>query len=742
MTSDFRALPLLRLVFVVSTLAGLALVGLGVAARAQVKIFRADTREAALEGTAEAVAIGPLGQLELSPSLDRIAGLDEPFLFAAAPTGTGWLLGTGNEGKVFHVSADGVPKPVAQLPEPTVFAVLGLRDGSRLAAGSPEAKVYRIGEDQTLFELFDAEATYVWDLAEDSRGRLLVATGLPGKVLRVELSDSASSVETLWESPDDHVRALLPRSDGSVWAGTAGQGRIVRIATDGSVRTLHDAAHPEVLAFAEQSAGDGGGASVYAALLASEASFVDLSKAAEGGEEESVTPSGEVTVGSRGAGFQGPRSAVLRIDAAGEFLGRAETVAELADETIHALGVLGDDDGDLWIGTGQEGSLYRLRDDVLVREAQLDDRQIVALERSGDALGVITTSGAAVYRLRARAAAEGVYTSEILDTAQPARFGVLRWRGEAADGAVDLAVRAGSSSEPDATWSDWIAVGTDVRPGTDVALGDVGNGRFAQWRATLHRGSSGAGPRITEVEMSYRQLNQAPEVKGFAAKAPGQILVAQSFNPAVTVYEPWTPNQQGIFVTIDEDQSSDASTKTLWKRGWRTLEWQAKDANEDSLVYTLEVGADGGETGWLPMVEELDQSYFSFDATVLPDGVYRFRLTASDADRWPEDESLQTRKISEPVTLDHTPPVLASKSLAGGVLTVRLADELSPVRGAEVSVDAGPWHELRPEDGLLDGHAETLRIEVPEGTRVLLLRAMDASFNVVTWNLLADISEN
>ena len=138
------------------------------------------------------------------------------------------------------------------------------------------------------------------------------------------------------------------------------------------------------------------------------------------------------------------------------------------------------------------------------------------------------------------------------------------------------------------------------------------------------------------------------------------------------------------------------------------------------------------------MVEKLDNAYYSFDATVLPDGVYRFRLTADDGADWPADEELTSSKISEPVTIDQAPPRLALKNRTGDVVEVRITDELSPVRRVEVSVDAGEWHELRPEDGLADGHAESLRVPVAEGAKLVLLRAMDASFNGVTWSLLDD----
>ncbi|MEM8934033.1 MAG: hypothetical protein AAGE94_22770, partial [Acidobacteriota bacterium] len=468
----------------------LALVVLATAgpAAAEVAIFRMDSREAALEGEADGVAVGPLGDLGLSPRLDRLAGFDVPFVFTAAslPDG-GVVLGTGNDGQVMRVAADGTPEILAELGEATVFAVLGRGDGSILAAGAPGGQVVRVS-DGRVEELFDPEATYVWALAEDARGRLLVATGLPGRLLRVDGDRST----VLYESPDGHVRSVLPRADGSILVGTAGEGLIVEIAADGSVRTLHDAAEPEVLAFAESA----DGSTVWAALLASEASLVDLSGGGDA-EAESVAP----TIGSRAGGHQGPRSVVVSIDADR----RVERRATLEDETVHAL--LADGEG-LWIGSGQEGRLYRLRVDAevdaLVREAQLDDRQIVALVGGSTGARVITADSAAVYAIADARVDSGELVSRVLDAGELARFGTWRWFGEPRGGRVEVSVRAGMAAAPDATWTDWRSIGGLDQPG-ELGLSDLGRGRYVQWRLRLVAGSgrtaADAGPRVTAVEL-------------------------------------------------------------------------------------------------------------------------------------------------------------------------------------------------------------------------------------------------
>ncbi len=176
-------------------------------------------------------------------------------------------------------------------------------------------------------------------------------------------------------------------------------------------------------------------------------------------------------------------------------------------------------------------------------------------------------------------------------------------------------------------------------------------------------------------------------------------------------------------------------TKQLWKRGYRTLRWEAEDGNEDELRYRLSFRPEGSGGAWLPVVEDLEQIWFSFDATALPDGVYRFRLSASDLPADPLAAAQLAERTSPPVVIDHTPPTAAAPRYGKGTLEVELSDALSPLREASYSLDAGAWQPARTVDGLLDGRRETFRIEVDEGVRIVLLRVTDSQFNVLTLDL-------
>lgn len=757
-------------------------------AATEVKTFQVQSQKAFLAGTLDGVSIDPTGRLQLADHAERVTAVDEPFLLSAAEHPDGWVVGTGNDGKVLLVTPAGETRELFAAGEGQVFAVHADPDGTVWAGLSPGGAIYRIdpdagpdagdgegtepgNDDKAIPEpWFETGETYVWDLARSADGALLAATGTSGKLFRLT-GDDAESVEgrVLYDSNDTHVRALLARADGSVVLGTAGEGLILRLAADGSVRTLHDAAQPEVVAFAERPDG-----ALYAAVIASEASQVDLSAAAaaaqkgksggagdsgdgagpgsgphggggtgdptEGGVQVQVS-AGAVSAGSRPAGFSGKRAQILTISPAGV----VETAWGFDDETVFDLLWARER---LWVATGLEGELYSFDGEHMVLEQDLDERQVVSLLPDVPGPAFATTNAPGLYRLSGTRERAGTYTSAALDAGNVARFGTLRWWGDTPTGSsLEFSLRSGVSSEPDATWSEWTAPGAPS-PDGELTVEGLPRGRYVQWRVALEAGDGGtAGPKIDGVELAYRQSNLRPEISAFEILDPGQIIVPAGFNPTLQVFEPVHPNREGIFTTLEQAAASgNGRTKTLWKKGYRSFRWKVADPNGDSLTYALEFRPLYPEDGdrskdrdaadvWMPVAEDLADDHYSFDATVLPDGVYRFRLLASDVEENAPDEGQVSDQISEPVVIDHSPPRLVEAARDGDVVRAVIEDSHNPLRSAEVSLDAGEWSPAPAADGLLDARRERLEIEIPADARLLLVRVVDAAYNVVTLDL-------
>jgi len=698
---------------------------------AAVRIFRTSTSEAFLKGESDGVAVESGGALVLAPAARRLAAVEEPFAFALAPRRGGWAVATGNDGKLLAIDDDGSTRVLYDADEPEIFALAADRDGALLVGTSPNGKVVRIAADGESEVLFDPDETYVWGLARAADGALWVATGDPGRLYRLR---TGKDPELVWEGGASHVRSLLATANGDLYFGTAGDGRVLRW-RDGSIRTLVDSPLNEVAALAPAPGG-----AVWVALLSSEASFVDLTPRAPaassaGGEADAgttvvvVADASAAGAGSRPSGSRGPRSELWRLQANGT----SEKVWTSDDETIFAL--LADGDR-LWVGTGLDGRLYRFEGDRPRVEREFDAKQVVALAAGPHGPLALTANAAELWQFTTDRQSEGTFTSPVLDAGQLAHFGVLRWIGETPKGTrVRAAWRSGFASDPDATWTEWSA----PQEGDEQSLAGLDPGRFVQYRLTLDGDKGAATPRVVGVELSYRQDNVRPTIDSLTVLDPGQILVPAGFNPLEQLFEPASPNRQGIFDTLRPASPREDRQKSVWRLGWQTLRWDASDANGDDLRSKLEVRPDGDPGAWLELAHELDGSSFTFDASALPDGVYRFRVTVDDSkSNVDPGAALSASRESEAVVVDHTPPEMRHVRRNGGRLTVTVYDAWSPVRTAEVSIDGGEWQAVRPADGLLDGRSEDLVIDAAtDKAKLVLLRLTDAAFNVRTYDLLA-----
>jgi hypothetical protein len=688
--------------------------------------------DAFLAGRLHGVGVEQEAGLGLAGRPFLVTGLVEPLLLTAAIHPDGWVVGTGNEGKVLLVRRDGTVETLLDAPEAEVFALRVERDGTVYAGTSPNGKVYRISGGR-VSEHFDPGEVYIWDLARDADGGLLVATGTGGRLYRV-LGEGDGSV--VYDGHEPHLRAILVTPDGRTLLGTSGAGLVLELEGRDRAKTLYDPPGDEVVALV--AAPDG---RVYGACVAGDGSKGGAGPgppavAAAVASDSAPLAAADSGTESTGGGLDSlhpPASAGPSASQVFSILpdGRVEVLETLDGGTVHSL--LWHRER-LWAGTGPDGRLYRADGIRLAMENGFEERQLVRLLPDGAGLAVATTNAAALYRLGVDTEREGTYTSVPLDVGATSRFGTFRWWGDQpAQTGVAFSFRSGVSPEPDATWSPWTAASS----GRSIDLRSLPAGHYVQWRAEL-RSIAEATPRIRLAQISYVQENSRPRIVELAVSEPGRILVPAAFNPADQVFEPVHPNRDGIFTTLDTSASRATETgvlKTLWKRGFRSLRWRAEDGNDDRLSYSLWFRRDGEGHRWLPIADELEDDYYNFDSTVLPDGLYRFRLLATDRRDHRLGGALEAESVSSPVVVDHAPPTLRSVARAGTELRLRVGDEWSPLRRVEISVDGGAWAPVAAADGILDDLEETVVLTVPPEAELLLLRAMDAAFNGAAFDL-------
>src|SRR5690348_11382780 len=212
-----------------------------------------------LKGRFRGVSLDRDGRLTLAPKLDTVFSSGQPAIWSMVQTPDGSLYaGTGHRGRVYRIDASGASTLVWTADEPEVFAVALDARGVLYAATSPDGKVYRIEKGKAT-EFFAPKTKYIWSLAFAGDGSLLVGTGAPANVYRV---DKSGKGELYYETGQSHVTALAIDAKGNVLAGTEPNGILYRISARDKAFVLYDANLPEIRSVVPMPDG-----TVYAAAL-------------------------------------------------------------------------------------------------------------------------------------------------------------------------------------------------------------------------------------------------------------------------------------------------------------------------------------------------------------------------------------------------------------------------------------------------------------------------------------------
>jgi hypothetical protein len=327
---------------------------------------------------------------------------------------------------------------------------------------------------------------------------------------------------------------------------------------------------------------------------------------------------------------------------------------------------------------------------------------------------------------------EGAYESPVRDAKLVAAWGRVWWRGQ---GPIELQTRSGNSDKPDTTWSDWSATYRDAN-GSQITSPRA---RFIQWRATLRGIASNraAQPQLEDVSVAYLPRNVAPEVLSITVLPPGVALQQQiqiQTDPNIESAG-LDPSMFGMAVQTPP--------RRLFQRGARSLQWQGEDRNSDTLEYAVYYRS-LGESNFRLLKEHIRENFYTVDGASLADGRYIFKIVASDALDNPTGSALSGERISEPVDIDNTPPVVraaGNPSINGDRVrsVFDVEDATGRVKRADVSIDGGTWREVFPDDGIADSQRERFSLELVvdgPGEHTISLRAYDNSNNVGTTNVI------
>jgi hypothetical protein len=718
-------------------------------------------------GTFKDVVATNLGDLRLSRAVKSLLGQDARisavYALTQAPDGTVYAA-TGPEGVLLRINGDKIDTAAEVGENTNLFSLLVDASGSLLVGtGGEEGQILRIqGQGARPQAIFRSPGVqYVWSMVQTPDGKLYAATGPNGQLFEIDAASGSSKV--LLDTDENNLLCLLSDGGDLLYAGSDPNGLVYRInRKTGDVFVVYDAAETEVTALARDTKGN-----LYAATAqatepaAAEAAHmteqVGRPEAQQAGvpipsdrptppkpPEPVPDPSpGDPLPIPRDGGDIKPKSMMIFSTQPGDAPPGDEkpekpdlkTAAKIQQEPVGAFGgaepgaegnaiywidpdgfvtevfrkgvliyCMIERNGSLLVGTGTEGEIYQINPaaeetsvlakvdpkDVLCMLLVKDERLLLGLANSGD-----------IAQLTRGFASGGTFTSPVLDAGQISRFGKIRLRGSLPTGSkLTIATRSSNvAGATDAGWSPW---SEEVGASQFVQIPSP-SARFLQYRLKFSSDDGQESPAVEEIDVAYQMPNLPPKITSVTV-TPGEVSpLAGEANPDTQKY---------------------------------SIAWEASDPNNDSLVYNLYFRA-GSRAPWILMKDKLTATTHEWETRAVADGTYQVKVEASDASANPPGQGKASSRVSDPVIVDNTSPVIGDlkPSVNGRDATVemKVVDRTGVIAAAAYAVDSSSdWQAALPSDSIADSPEESFRITVPgltPGQHQIMLRALDQRGN-------------
>jgi sugar lactone lactonase YvrE len=708
-----------------------------------------------LRGTAHGVAVRSDGRLELAPKFTLLADADASYLWALRLDAKGTLFAAGGApAKVFRFDARGKPTIVFESTDLTAQAVAFDSHGVLYVATSPDGKVYRVSATGEKTVFFDPKTKYIWDLAFGADGTLYVATGDKGQVFAVKPDGKG---EVYYTSDEAHLRVLAFDAQKNLIAGTEPSGRILRITGGASGATgfvLYETSRREITSLAVAPDGSFYASAIGEKQRAAGQSPVTILSGAPGASAISAGASASSLPPQAQPGFGAfpplLSSSIYRIAPDGA----PEELWSSRDEIVYSIGL--GPDGRLLAGTGSNGALLVIDGrGVYAQLAKAGSAQITGIARNpSGTVFLCAANPGKVYALGPEYEAEGSFETPSFDARLFSQWGRLEWwspparateaeaKKSSAPGEprLEFFVRSGNTEDPGKEWSGW--------SGPYTASGSVVQAppaRFVQWKAVLHGGRPGDG--IDWVSLAYLPRNVAPVMDSVVIEDPGvraqiPLGLVTGLGANVNLKMPQAPGIAGLLAAqTGTAPKFDLQPQGIAQKGYQSVLWGAHDDNDDELRYAVYHRGEK-EHEWKLLKDNLDQKFFAWESTAMPDGAYYLKIVASDSPSNPPSSALKTERESERFEIDNTPPRVEKLEAVAGkaagaktAITVRFtaSDDASSIAKAQYSVDGGEWTLVSPLGAISDAPSERYEFTLPElgsGEHTIAVRVYDRFDNV------------
>ncbi len=676
-----------------------------------------------LKGEFDGISITYEGVLALSPNERTMEGPAEEFFLSLLVTQGGTVyLGTGHDGKIYRMNDAGQFDLYFKVPEQDIYCLAQDSKGDLYAGSSPNGKVYKITAQGKGEPFFNPQERYIWDLKFDEKGILLAAVGENGGIYAI---NERGEGQKFLNSEENHILCLEMNGNGSLYAGSGGKGRLYRISPQKRASILYESPFEEIKSIALDRAGNIYVAAGGSTIKPSKGEKPPVAVSPDAEVSITVTPVGASTQDVKPAPQTQP-SAIFRVDPTGI----AKILWSSPDELIYTL-FWNEVKRELIFGTGNKGRVYAIdRDEKVSLIIQKQAEQVYLLQPGGTGIYALSNNPSNLSIISAEQRFEGEYTSNVFDAKILASWGRIEWTSEMPSGtSLQFQTRSGNSSEPDETWSDW-------SPPYQKSEGEQilnPKARYLQFKVIFKSQSGKVSPRLKKTSLVYLQTNLAP------------IISHVDLLPANVVFLR-LPEQKEQIQGAEQDltekaKNSDTSmsyvvSKKDERKGFQTITWDAVDENGDLLVYSIAIRNEN-ESEWRYLKREWEEKVFAFDTLSFPDGIYFIKIEAHDTPSNPLGLELKTEKISRPLVIDNSLPIIRNFQAVREKNTVKVSfaaeDSFSPIKEVKFLVRPDNWRVVFPTDGICDSRSENFDFSVtlsPNFDDMITVRVEDSKGNV------------
>jgi uncharacterized repeat protein (TIGR03803 family) len=593
----------------------------------------------------------------------------------------------------------------------------------RLLAGisGKKCRLCRFEADkvEVIFEPNDAK--YIFAIAVDDSGDIYLGTGPEGKVYR--LNSFGKEAQVVYDSRDKNILSLVSGREGFIYGGSDGRGLVYKIDPRAKTATvLYDSDQPEITALLFTAGGDLHAAATSAKIVQTQTDFAaqmplagrpdvqppsGIGKAPdknEGGRKLKIANTKEVADEKTVQRPPGPPKGARPGEASFIYkISKDGFVTDIFSEAAIFFS-LGEQDKNLLVGTGNNAQLFAVdpasEQQTIIYEDEKAS-QITALSVSGEDVYIGTANPAKLIKLGKNFAAEGTYTSDLVDAGQPATWGKLQIEADVPEGCkVKVASRSGNVKDiNDPTFSGW----TELVEVTEPVQLSCPLGRFCQYKLVLQSTKGLVSPIIRAIAVASTVPNLAPKVE------------------SITLARIEAPGKTGVF----------------------KISFKTKDDNGDKLIYKIEFRK-AGRANWVELKDQLEADNFEWDGKTVEDGRYEVRVTASDERSNTSSTKLTGSRVSDTVVIDNTGPVIKDIKVTSvvkdnepyRVIELAVSDELSVIGQLEYTIDSNTdWIGTVPNDLVYDTTDENFTIEInakkklTKGEHIITIKVSDAVGN-------------